>query len=500
MIEILKKSIIVISLLLTNSIVFAQSLTQEQALEDVVVFEDLLRQHSSYLDKSGFDYHGQILELKDLIKKHPKISVELLQLEMSKIVGRIGDRHSKVKIEGRYKDGYPYKLLPFFVAPFKEKVIALISKENSYEVLYPNFPYLTSINNIPIDTILEASSPRAIMAPEYAKLYRQVKWLRYFEEVLALYMNIKIDDEVAFQFSNNDATIDTVVYIQKSSKRSSWTDIGDIAKNYENAMDDGDYDTLFQWKDNIAYMIIPSMISKKKFQKVLKEQMNNYRNSDALIIDIRGNGGGSRDILQTLAPYLVSNEQQPWVANVTYVRTDNSNFNGGSSMNGRYLYNYESNKFSNKDRQSIDEFNKSFKTKWEFDESNFSQAFYMVLPLRTEKDYYFYNKPIYILSNELCFSAASVFASAFKGLPNVKLVGRTTDGSSGRSKYFTLPNSKIKVKLSTMISFQRNGLTLDGNGTKPDIEIEPDMNYILNKNDNQLEKLIEIINTENSNN
>jgi C-terminal processing protease CtpA/Prc len=44
-----------------------------------------------------------------------------------------------------------------------------------------------------------------------------------------------------------------------------------------------------------------------------------------------------------------------------------------------------------------------------------------------------------------------------------------------------------------MLSFQRNGKTLDGNGTTPNIVIERDENQVLRKNDSQLENLIELI-------
>ena len=100
---------------------------------------------------------------------------------------------------------------------------------------------------------------------------------------------------------------------------------------------------------------------------------------------------------------------------------------------------------------------------------------------------------MFVLMNERCFSAASVFATALKGLGNVKLVGVRSDGSSGRSKKFELSRSGIGVKLSTMISFQRNGLTLDGNGTLPDVEIRADIDQILGLKDTQLESLIDSI-------
>lgn len=44
-----------------------------------------------------------------------------------------------------------------------------------------------------------------------------------------------------------------------------------------------------------------------------------------------------------------------------------------------------------------------------------------------------------------------------------------------------------------MLSFQRNGKTLDGNGTEPDIIIQTDENQVLNGYDTQLNKLVEII-------
>lgn len=73
----------------------------------------------------------------------------------------------------------------------------------------------------------------------------------------------------------------------------------------------------------------------------------------------------------------------------------------------------------------------------------------------------------------------------------------TTDGSSSNSDRFELPNSKIRIKLSTMVSFQKDGKILDGYGTEPDIKIERDINQILWKSDTQLEKLRSLILNEN---
>lgn len=175
---------------------------------------------------------------------------------------------------------------------------------------------------------------------------------------------------------------------------------------------------------------------------------------------------------------------------MAYLRNDNGLNTDETSMSGRFLYAYNSEELSNEDRKAIDTFNKTFKTGKKFDKSKFSSSFYMVLHSGKTS----YTKPVYILANERSFSAATVFTSAFKGLPNVKTVGVTTDGSSGNSKRFYLKNSNIRVKLSTMLSFQRNGKTLDGNGTEPDIYIPIDLEQIFTGKDTQLERLVAYIN------
>lgn len=79
-------------------------------------------------------------------------------------------------------------------------------------------------------------------------------------------------------------------------------------------------------------------------------------------------------------------------------------------------------------------------------------------------------------------------------MPNIKVVGVNTDGSSGNSERFELPNSGFRGKISTMVSYQKNGKILDGIGTEPDIFIERSLDQILLKEDYQLNKLLEIIN------
>jgi len=126
----------------------------------------------------------------------------------------------------------------------------------------------------------------------------------------------------------------------------------------------------------------------------------------------------------------------------------------------------------------------------EVDETRFSSPYYMVMKHDPKR---FLDIPIYILCDEFSFSAASILVSVFKGLPNVTICGITTNGSSGRSNYFYLTHSGIRLKLSTMLSFQRNGHPLDGYGTQPDIFLDRDEKQVLGQQDTQLIRLMELI-------
>ncbi|MEM6516618.1 MAG: S41 family peptidase [Bacteroidota bacterium] len=162
------------------------------------------------------------------------------------------------------------------------------------------------------------------------------------------------------------------------------------------------------------------------------------------------------------------------------------------SLHGRYLFSRD--ELDKKEQKAVDEFMKTFEPMYKLNKDKFSDYHYYIFNgEKITKGKYHYNKPIYILTNERSFSAASVFVSTLKGLPNIKVVGVNTDGSSGNSERFKLPNSKLRGKISTMVSFQKDGKILDGIGTAPDIVIERSLDQILLKEDYQLNRLLEII-------
>ncbi len=483
----------------TSILITSQTISIAEAMADLTQFEEILKSTSSYSQLSALDYQLAIKTISNtLVRQNKEVDVNELTHELAKIMAEIGDRHSSIKNEAFNKRNHKtYNLkLPFGLATLNGKIIGLKkdTKGEDYEYYDRAYPFIKSIDGMAIEKLISTYNYRDKMAPEQARLTRGANAVQKYGALL-FENNIACADSVTVVFSKGHPKSpqdEKAVTFQLTAANNSYVSkllqVHDVNNNEISKLN---FEGLGKkLPSNIGYINIPEMYNYeevKGLESAIEDVLKRFSNTKALIIDIRNNPGGGREILQTFARYIVQPKQSPWVANVAYLRTDKYIIGDEDSMSGRYLYSYNSEQLSAIDRQAIDQFNKIFKLQKPVDETKFSNPFYMVLHSGKVS----YSKPVYILVNEESFSAASVFASAFKGLPNVKIVGVTTDGSSGNSKVMYLKNSNIKVSVSTMLSFQRNGKILDGNGTVPDIVMNADEEQVLNRIDSQLDRFIE---------
>ncbi|CAL2076885.1 TSPc domain-containing protein [Tenacibaculum sp. 190524A02b] len=471
-----------------------QKISSKQALEDINEFERILKTKSSYIQLINFNYSEKLDVLRSFLsQKKETIDVNYLTNELAKILAEIGDRHASVKNDLKNKKNHAtYGLrLPFGITVLNDKLIAVKEKNNEYELLHKKYPYIQSVNKVSIESYLENYAYKHKKAPKESKLKRAAESIQrigklYFEN------NINIEDTISVTFHDDQGNVKKENYkLSKKKQGYKSRTASNFRKNYNN-LESNKYkklDTLLG--ENIGYIAIPRMKNlkrEKKYKEYLHNVIGNFSNTKALILDLRNNPGGRRDVLNLLGEYFIPKDKSPWVANIAYVRTD-SVFEDYKSMDNRYLFRYGSKRFNEKDREAINSFNNNFIPYVKADESKFTEPYYMILKSRKE----FYKGIVYILVDEKTFSAASVFAASLKGLPNVKIVGNTTDGSSGKSQKFYLTNSQIRVKVSTMISYQRNGKTLDGNGTQPDVFLPKSLEQLLKIEDIQLDFLVKII-------
>lgn len=484
----MKTILLLFCLFLLSNYSQAQLLNQQAAREDIEEVRDILKRNSSY-----YTSHSQDIDqkLKILEAELPEeIETDLFRFKIQHILGLIGDRHFWMKTNRkRWKKG-----LPFIVAPLNNKIVALKKtpgNSSQYSLYQPHYPYLKAIENIPLENFIEEITYRDHWAPQAARQHRATKLLTRIEEQFYK-TGRSFPEKISFTFTNGKK--DRTILLKPDTTQIYWQNICSNKQEIQKTYQEEKYNSFYRLIDNkIGYIRIPRMVRKEIYPEYFREltrKMEEFQDTEALIFDLRDNGGGTRDILMTLAPYLIPQKSSPWIANIAKIRSSQILNEDINSMEERHLYISHSKHFNPEEQKLIQEFLRTFTTEWKYPQNEYSGEFVMLLHHNPKL---FYGKPVYLLINEVVFSAASVFTTAFKGVPGIYIAGVNSDGSSGRSIPFKLKNSGTEFQISTMISFQRNGKTLDTNGTEPDLPIPMDLQQVLGKRDTQLEILVKHI-------
>lgn len=474
-------------------------LSKAQIEKDLAIVDDILQNKSSYQGLNGYDYRVDFENYLNTVTDK-KITQFDFGLFLSKTIGKIGDRHSFIKDYDKRDSLY----LTLAFAPFRDKVLVVDYNRDIKEYKFWNseFPYLHSINNIPIQEILPKIHIGEILAPKDAYATNAIRDLRDIETIFRT-LKVELPNPLPLTFyddKGNKKEI-SVNLVDGKNRATLWDDrfFKNTYRVKEEEYNDNDFiKRFFSLKNNVGYIQIGEMLEKEScpvFFEYLNEFMTKVKKSDALIIDVRDNGGGTRDLIQELAGYFI-HPDSIYVVNATKQRGKLPlSKDLKKRLQSRYLLSRDN--LDIKEQNAVDKFMYSFEPMYDLSKEKFSEFHYYILNgQKITEDKFHYNKPIYILANERSFSAASVLVSVFKDLPNIKIVGVNTDGSSGNSERFELTNSELRGKISTMVSFQKNGKILDGIGTEPDIKIERSLDQIFIKEDYQLNRLLEIISAE----
>lgn len=199
--------------------------------------------------------------------------------------------------------------------------------------------------------------------------------------------------------------------------------------------------------NNIAHVKVNSMVDEDKADQLFADNYSKIEKADAVILDLRENGGGSSGIGYRILAFLT---EKPFKGSAWFTR----NYRPAVRAWGQLQE-----KFGNEAREvSIEEIKK-------------------MRGANTKV----YDKPVIVLSSPRTFSAAEDFLVAFKPLKRGLIIGEPSGGSTGQPLVFNLPGGGSARVCSKYDTFA-DGTAFVGIGVVPDILAAPKVSdYVENK-------------------
>ena len=446
-------------------------LTVDEARQDLDDFQRQLEQRFSYVNANNVDVIAAISGAKADITG--PIPVDELSDRIARLIAMFIDGHARPRLNT--ETGVE---LPFRIEMSGPRYVAV--KPDGSGFLNDTTPFIRRIAAYSMQRWVAAADAYIAQGSPQMVRRRAVRAVQRFQ-VLATMLGVSSDEGVAVELyglNGESATITVKLLVP--------VDKGPEENNERES-------TILP--GNIGYLRIPSFSGPANVPALVREWMPRLKDTQALIIDVRGNGGGSRAGLVELFPYF-QREGEFHVGNVSAYRLY-PEFKENHLSDARFSYREDDQRWEPWERQAIADFRQEFVPEWNHQPGDFSDWHYLVSSKRKGDPRFYYGNDIYVLIDDGCFSATDIFAGTFKGFRNTLLVGQPTSGGSARSVTEDLPHSKIRIRLASMVSFQPDGQLYDGRGIHPDIYVDATPDSFLNDGkDNVLNVVLDRIHSE----
>ncbi len=423
-----------------------EPLTPQQVEEDCLQLRAFLLERYSYLRRRP----EVAREVLAALEKPTARNRTELALFLGELLARFGDGHTRLP---GLENFFPQSYSRFLIGVEKKRLVAFTPGRISFL----DEPYLTKIDGVEVERWLAATDAFVAHGSEQYRLWRGARALRHVAFLRAR-LGLPASESMRVELMGPKGKRSTVD-LPLSSRKPIY---GDWPRKASGLL-----------VGNVGYLRIPEMRGDDRWLASLRDWMQKFKETKGLILDVRGNGGGTRDTLRVLMPYFMRKSDAPVVVNVAKYRLPASERpeNPQGHLDNRFLYPTTYSGWSEKERKAIRKFAKEFAPEWQPPERDFSRWHYMVISAGPPA--YYYGRPVVVLMDAFCFSATDIFLGALDGLRNVTLLGVPSGGGSGRSQGLRLKHSGLDVRVSSMASFQPDGKLYDGNGVAPDVLLEP---------------------------
>ena len=482
----------------------ARNLTTEQKIEDFNYLYNTMKDNFPFFEVKkrmiGYDWLAQKNEFQNRIR-NTKSDREFYG-ELNKIVNLVQNAHTHI-LQGAFAEelrtiyadpnsGYSpsrrnilnnekaiemlkyweNKLtsydnyIPIIFRYVEGKYVVLDGNLEEYEI--PKGAILTKVDDVGIEQYIKSLSNNRYLSYDYKRKQQMLGELTIFAEP---------GSEVKLTFITRDNKVfDAIVSEDQFSYEF-------IEKYYGNG-DDKNYSLKILQDNKTAYIRLKSMMTADSFSsdedgKVIYKFLQQVQDYPYLIVDIRGNGGGSDGYWRNnLVAYLL-NKHTYYDAHLLYKDSD-------------YIKPFIEDRYSLFEAKPTTQLpdNKNYPPEAMTEFKNYVTTTNDVVPKNPVK----FKGKIYLLVDGDVYSAAESFASFAKSIGWATLVGTTTggDGIIADPALMMLPNSGIVIRFSSCMGLNPDGTANEEYHTAPDIYVEQSFQDFLNIIDNNEVPLDEI--------
>ncbi len=463
-----------------------KELTAEEKLEDFRYMYDILKDSFPFfkveMEKTGFDW----LANKEKFEKQIAAtkSNEEFYYTLSGIVKMIQNGHTGVVTPSRYDSmaqsynnaiNHPWNTV-LNQSGVKDKYEAWksIVKESTLvlpvtvEYIEGKYRVAEDYNNIKKGYILETINEKQI--DEYFKRNLDKYYLTYDYKRNKLYTSSNMI------LAEKDQEYSAVFTIKSGEKISEKLTPIAYEKKSLASFESSSCEQKIIEENKIAYLKVKSMSSRTLISdyKLILEFFKNIKDYQYLIIDIRGNGGGTDNYWREniVAPLIVQKTSSinAMAYRGSYIKT---------FMRSRGII-----------TKPISKLLEQFKNEYTSDMQSFITTITSVNP----KNSVGFKEKIFLLVDNRVYSSSESFAAFCKGTGFAEIVGTNTggDGIGIDPCVMALPNSGLVVRFSLDMGINGDGTVNEQAHTKPDIFVETTYNDFLEGKDTVLNKAVEL--------
>lgn len=446
-----------------------------QLQQDVAVLKEvILKMHpgigiyesSSYYEKLFNDFTSG---LKD------SLTEKSFRIELKLLFEKLHCGHSDVLLSKAYSKAIrplPLNFLPYYLVPLQNQLFVAMPVNRKRDSLYKPYTEILKINNISSDSICNytrhffttdgyiTSGKNTYMRGAFNYFYPSL-----FGRSDSFLIESKVKEKIETHYVKAVSLKDLPLLPMVPREDSTFT-------KYRRA------NMSFGYLDAEKKALVLRIGSfrhshykkayRKIFRKLTKEKIPN------LVIDLRYNGGGNLMNSYRLLGYLLNSTE------TATLKTRVKKYPLKQYTHGNCIF-----KFTRHVLGFIGKKKTSGDTIW------YTQK---IKPIKK----YHYDKNIYVLINGGTFSASCLVAAYLKTKTQAKFIGSETSGAiegcnAGITPYYTLPNTKVRVRIPAFRIIHNIKSEITGRGILPDYEVNYDIESLLKRKDLEFQKTRELI-------